>query len=176
MYSNEQVKGAATARGVRRRRIARNATPRELMLTHCADILHTPTLQMETRCMQHGSTSILEHSAQVCAWSLVVARELRIPVDEVALARGALLHDYFLYDWHRPHPDNYLHGFRHPFVAARNATRDFDLGPLERDIILTHMFPLVPLPPTSREALLVCLVDTACALHETVRRRSSRRK
>lgn len=128
-------------------------------------------MQMERRCIQHGSTTVLEHSVAVCALSLVTARDLHVPVDVRALVRGALLHDYFLYDWHRPdHPDNKAHGFTHPFTARRNATRDFAIGAHERAIISTHMFPLVPLPPLTREAWIVCLADTAIAGSETIRR------
>lgn len=145
-------------------------TPVKIIERHAQDILMSAGMREEARCIQHGTTSVLAHSAQVTACSLVVARELGLPVDERALTRGALLHDYFLYDWHRPHPDNVAHGFTHPFTACRNAKRDFNLSPLECGIIRTHMFPLVPLPPASHEALLVCLVDKACALAETLRR------
>lgn len=150
--------------------IAHDTTPAELIETHCADILTAPGMQREACCMQHGTTSVLAHSAMVCAWSLAVARELRIPVDAAALTRASLLHDYFLYDWHVPGPENHVHGFTHPFIAARNARQHFDIGSHERHIIRTHMFPLVPLPPLTREAWIVCLVDTACALTETLRR------
>lgn len=148
--------------------IATNSTPAALIREHCSDILTSPRMQVEARCIQHGSTTVLAHSAQVAAWSLAVARALHVPVNVRALARGALLHDYFGYDWHVPGPDNHLHGFTHPFIACRNAKRDFGVGALEQSIIRTHMFPLVPLPPTNREALLVCTIDTALALQETI--------
>ena len=87
--------------------------------------------------------------------------------------RGALLHDYFLYDWHDPDPSHRLHGFRHPFFALANAERDFDLTPRERNVIVRHMFPLVPVPPTCREAWIVCVADKACALRETIAPRAA---
>lgn len=148
--------------------IAADTTLAALIHEHCSDILASPNMQVEARCFQHGSTTVLAHSAQVAAWSLAAARGLRMPVNVRALARGALLHDYFGYDWHVPGPDNHFHGFTHPFIACRKATRDFGVGPLEQSIIRTHMFPLVPLPPTNREALLVCAIDTALALQETI--------
>ena len=150
--------------------IPTDVTPAQLISAHCADILAAPGLQIEAECFQHGTTTVLKHSAKVCAWSLVVARELRIPVDVVALSRASLLHDYFLYDWHIPGPDNHVHGFTHPFIAARNAHRHFGVGLHERRMIRTHMFPLVPLPPLSREAWILCLVDKACAFGETFHR------
>lgn len=147
--------------------IPNDALPADIIRDTCADILAAPNMQLETQHIQHGNTTVLSHSAQVTAWSLIVARELNIPVDAQALTRGALLHDYFGYDWHVPGPENHLHGFTHPFIACRKALRDFNISSHEQSIIRTHMFPLVPLPPTSREALLVCLVDKTLALYET---------
>jgi len=153
---------------IRRKRIPKDAVPAKLLETYCADILAHPNMASEVRCIQHGSTSVLAHSAAVAATAIVVARELQMPVDAKALARAALLHDYFLYDWHVPDPSHRLHGFTHPYVAARNALRDYRASGHEQAIIRTHMFPFTPLPPTSREAWLVCLVDSALAAHETL--------
>ncbi len=55
-----------------------------------------------------------------------------------------------------------------PFFALERAEEDFDLTPIERNIIARHMFPLVPIPPACREAWVVCLADKACALGETI--------
>lgn len=145
-------------------------TPVKIIERHAQDILMSAGMREEARCIQHGTTSVLAHSAQVTACSLVVARELGLPVDERALTRGALLHDYFLYDWHRPHPDNVAHGFTHPFTACRNAKRDHHIGRLEQHIIMVHMFPMVPLPPLCREAALLCFADKIVATRETVKR------
>ena len=84
--------------------------------------------------------------------------------------RGALLHDYFLYDWHEKDPEHRLHGFHHPSTALKRASEDFRLSELERDIILHHMFPLTLFPPRSREAMIVCVVDKWCGIYETVSR------
>ena len=42
------------------------------------------------------------------------------------------------------------------------------LTPREENIIHRHMFPLTPMPPTTREAWIVCLADKYCAAAETV--------
>jgi uncharacterized protein len=82
--------------------------------------------------------------------------------------RGALLHDYFLYDWHVPAPEHNLHGFSHAGAALKNAKRDFEINRLEQDIIEKHMFPLNIRPPKYRESIIVCLADKLCATKETV--------
>ncbi|MBE6468727.1 MAG: HD domain-containing protein [Coriobacteriaceae bacterium] len=121
--------------------------------------------------IQHGAVSVRAHVIAVALASLRVADalgRLGIRTDRASLLRGALLHDYFLYDWHDPDPSHRLHGFTHPFAALARAEEDFELTDCERTIIKRHMFPLVPVPPTCREAWIVCLADKACALHETV--------
>lgn len=120
--------------------------------------------------IQHGNTTCLRHCIAVAYYSLALADLLHIPCDRMSLTRGALLHDYFLYDWHEKDPAHSLHGFRHPRTALENAAADFNLNSRERNIILRHMFPLVPIPPTCREGFLVCLADKICSLRETFSR------
>lgn len=118
--------------------------------------------------LQHGTTSVFRHSvavAYVCLWA---ARRLRIPVDTKSLIRGALLHDYFLYDWHEKDDSHRLHGFFHAGKALRNAMEEFELSEREQDMIKRHMFPLNPIPPRCREAWILCLADKVCSGKETV--------
>ncbi len=121
--------------------------------------------------MQHGNISVYEHSLLVARRSLSIARRFRWPVDERSLVRGALLHDYFLYDWHEPDEDHRLHGFSHPGKALENARDDYELNGREENIILRHMFPLTPVPPACLEAWIVCLADKLCAAEETIMHR-----
>lgn len=128
--------------------------------------------------VQHGDVSVYEHVVAVAVESCRMADALArhgIAVNRPSLVRGALLHDYFLYDWHDTDPSHRLHGFRHPFFALRNAEDDFTLGERERNIIARHMFPLVPMPPTCREAWIVCGADKLVALRETLDSRVPKR-
>ena len=118
-------------------------------------------------CLQHGSVTVYAHCLRVACTACALARALHLRVDENALIRGALLHDYFLYDWHEKDASHRMHGFTHPATALRNAGEDWSLSPIEKEIISKHMFPLTPLPPTCREAWLVCLADKLCAAGET---------
>lgn len=129
-------------------------------------------LSMDTL-MQHGTTSCLLHSLAVAYFSLMLVAALRIHCDKRSLVRGALLHDYFLYDWHIPdvRGAHKLHGFTHPGAALENAKRDFKLNATECNIIARHMFPLTPKPPRCRESLVVCLVDKYCAVEEFFRKK-----
>ena len=51
--------------------------------------------------IQHGRISTLEHCISVAKASLWLSRHLHMRVDEKALLTGALLHDFYLYDWHK---------------------------------------------------------------------------
>ena len=101
----------------------------------------------EKEAMQHGSTTIYRHSVHVAYVSLFLMEKWQFPMDEASLVKGALLHDYFLYDWHEKDGGHRLHGFRHPAFALYNASKDFSLNRKERNIIARHMFPLTVLPP-----------------------------
>ena len=125
-------------------------------------------LAQTTDYIQHGTVSVYEHCLSVTRCSCHIARLLRIPIDRRSLIRGALLNDYFLYDWHEKDGDHRLHGFHHPARSLKNAREDFDLTNVESNIILRHMFPLVPVPPTCREGWIVCLADKVCATKETL--------
>lgn len=82
--------------------------------------------------------------------------------------RAALLHDYFLYDWHDWDDGAHrLHGFTHGQAALRNAVRDFRLNAIERDSIACHMFPMTLKPPSYIEGYLVTMADKISATRET---------
>lgn len=129
---------------------------------------HTDLLQMDSF-LQHGDTSTLWHSIAVAYYSFLIARRLKLSCRWKSLVAGALLHDYYLYDWHIPAPDHRLHGFTHPKAALKNACRDWKVDKIQKNIIAHHMFPLTPVPPHYREGILVCLVDKWCSLAETFR-------
>ena len=132
------------------------------------DVLESRDMQALRTFHQHGVISRYEHCLSVCYIALRLADKWHVDVDRRSMVRGALLHDFFLYDWHDSDPSHRLHGFRHPGWALRNAERTFHLNRIERNVIHRHMFPLTPIPPRFREGLLVCLADKLCAISETV--------
>ena len=131
------------------------------------DILRSQGMLLSQSFRQHGDVSVALHCFFAAVVCVRLARALALRVDTRALVRGALLHDYFLYDWHDPDPSHRLHGFRHAGFALRNAGRDFSLGPIERNMIASHMFPMNLVLPRFRESLLLCLADKICSFCET---------
>lgn len=120
--------------------------------------------------IQHGSIYVYTHCVNVAHMSVRIAKWLPIQVNMDALVIGALLHDYFLYDWHDG-KGRHFHGFTHPKCAFRNAEKDYTLSPRVKNIIIRHMFPLTLVPPTCTEAWIVCIADKICAIEETLFRR-----
>ena len=121
---------------------------------------------------QHGKINIYVHSLRVAYICYYWVKKYHLHVDEKALIRGALLHDYFLYDWHdKEHEHKRPHGFFHPSAALCNAKQDLILTRKEENIIQRHMFPLTLIPPGCKEAWLVCMADKVCSTRETVRER-----
>lgn len=143
---------------------------REKINLYGADILSSAGMELEKTLIQHGRISCYEHSVRVAEMSLRMAARLPFRFRERELVRGALLHDYFLYDWHKKEKWHRLHGFSHAERALERASRDFALNDTERDIIQRHMFPLNIRLPKYRESWLVCLVDKVCAISEIFHR------
>ncbi len=135
------------------------------------DILNNDKYKSQSKFMQHGKTSVLEHEYNVCVYCLKLIDKFKIKVDERALVRGALLHDYFLYDWHEFDKSHSLHGFSHAKKAMINANRDFGLNKIEKNMILTHMFPLNLRIPRYKESIILCIADKIVATKETVKRK-----
>ena len=140
----------------------------ELIYKYGGDILESQEFMNQDCYIQHGNITVRQHCMSVARASLKISSLFAIKCDESSLVRGALLHDYFLYDWHIPDNSPSWHGFKHAKIALGNANRDFDLNILEREIIKKHMWPLNPKPPMCREAWIVNLADTYCSTLETI--------
>jgi len=136
------------------------------------DILNSSNFRKTRGHIQHGNVTVNRHCMNVARYSLAISEKMGIRCNRRELVRGALLHDYFLYDWHHPdyiNPHN-LHGFYHPGAALRNASVEYHLTDRERDIIKKHMWPLTVIPPMCREAWIVTAADKWCSIMETIGR------
>lgn len=134
------------------------------------EILTHPVYQRLKSYIHHGETSVFAHSVIVA----YLAHRLsdRLSLDTNSVVRGALLHDFFLYDWHEEgkrvrKPLLKKHGFKHASYAMENATFYFTLNSIEKDIISKHMFPLNMKPPVHLESWVVNLVDDYVTFFET---------
>ena len=87
---------------------------------------------------------------------------------EVVLV-GAILHDYYLYDWRVDRSKLKGHAKKHVQIALENASKDFDISKEVKEVIGTHMWPVnIKNYPKSREAKIVSINDKMVALCETL--------
>jgi len=142
---------------------------KKIMHRYGGDILASDSFRSEVNYIQHGVISCYEHSLAVTYVSVWLVRNIWRGADMKSVVRAALLHDYFLYDWHDDAAWHCLHGYHHARKAMQNARRDFHISRKEQQIIYRHMFPLnITRLPYFKEAAIVCLADKICALTETV--------
>ena len=142
-----------------------------LLRKHASDILDSDNFNSTKQHLQHGSMTVHKHCMDVARYSLLLNNKLGLKCNKHDLIRGALLHDYFLYDWHDKEylsQRKRLHGFWHPGIALRNAEKEYKLNDTQREIIKKHMWPLSVVPPTCREAWVVTAADKYCSLMETI--------
>lgn len=132
-------------------------------------ILNDSNTQQMSRFMQHGNTTCLEHCVAVACWSYYIAKRLHVYCCFESLIKGAVLHDYFLYNWHiyKKSKPRGIHGFTHPKVALSNAKQSFELNKIECDIIEKHMWPVTIRIPKFKEAWIVVIADKICAFLES---------
>ena len=152
------------------KKLERYRTIQNQINAEASDILKSKNFRRTKAYIQHGNVTVNAHVMNVARYSLAFSEKLHIPCHKRDLIRGALLHDYFLYDWHVPDKENphKLHGFYHPGVALRNALREYDLTEREKNIIRRHMWPLTVVPPGCREAWIVTTADKWCSFMETL--------
>lgn len=133
-----------------------------------SELLETEQVLEMQNYMQHGNTTTFSHSLVVAYYSYLFALRLPLRCDIRSIVRGAMLHDFYLYDWHIPDNRHRLHGYVHAGFALKNAKKYFSLNPIEEDIIGKHMWPLnITKLPICKEAFLVNAIDKYCSLAET---------
>ncbi len=119
--------------------------------------------------VQHMKGSRYEHCYEVAFYTYVICKKWGL--DYISATRGAMLHDFYFYDWRNKGVEGqkHFHAYRHPRIALHNATENFELNALEKDIILKHMWPLTLPFPRFSESYIVTFVDKYCAIKEFFR-------
>ena len=130
------------------------------------DLINSETVQEMKKYRQHYETSWFDHCYMVSYYCYLICKKYHL--DYISATRAAMLHDLFLYDWRVREPNRKgLHAFTHGKTACDNASKLFDLSQKEKDMILTHMWPVTLKFPTSIEGFILTFVDKYCATAET---------
>ena len=122
-------------------------------------------LRMKDISMHRGS-NCYEHSFKVA--KKAIKRALRHKeVDLLVILLGAILHDYYLYDWRTDREMLKHHMSNHPKKAVENAIKDFNISPEVQKVIRTHMWPgNIRDWPNTKEARIVSNADKAICIEE----------
>lgn len=136
------------------------------------DLENTEIVQSMNKYIHHGEVTCLDHTMNVSYLSFKICK--RFNLDYRSAARGGLLHDFYLYDWHIPGSHTGLHGFNHSAISLENAEKYFTLNKREKDIILKHMWPLTYKLPRYKESFIVLTVDKYCSASEIFQDRFKR--
>ena len=126
--------------------------------------------------IHHKNISAYRHSLKVAYLCYKYHINKRPSYDIKEFVRGALLHDYYLYDWHNKGEGHRLHGFRHPRFAYNNAKKDFIVTPMMKDIILHHMFPITIIPPHTKAGWVVSHFDKVATINDYKRKKKKKKR
>ena len=129
------------------------------------DIIRNTTFKKMYNIEHHG-ISRWEHLIKISYHSYKIAKKLRM--DYVSVARGALLHDFYLDGDERTAKRKFLDTFIHPKKAFETSNNFFDINEIEKNIIISHMFPIYPVLPKYKESILVNIVDKVIGFNEMV--------
>ena len=122
----------------------------------------------KTKNIIHHCSNRYDHCRRVAYYSYLITKKLGLSYEETA--RAGLLHDFFLVD-------NKDITFKekmgtlvgHPKYALAYSKKFFNLTEKEKDIIVTHMFPVAPTRvPKYLESWIVNLVDDYVAIKEEI--------
>lgn len=114
--------------------------------------------------IEHHGVTRYQHSLRVSYYSYKIAKFLHL--DYASVARGGLLHDFFLSDENRTKKERFVSTFVHPKKAVATSIKEFDLTEKEIDMIRSHMFPINIAIPKYIESWIVSLVDKVIGLAE----------
>lgn len=128
-----------------------------------SEFLSNPALKKLDGIEHHYISTRLKHSLRVSYRSYLVTKKLGWKSYETA--RAGLFHDLFYYDW-RTTKFAKSHAYVHPRIAYRNAQKLTEISPLEKDIIIKHMWGATLTPPRYKESFVVTFVDDIVAVGE----------
>ncbi|MBQ7541631.1 MAG: HD domain-containing protein [Clostridia bacterium] len=134
----------------------------DLFVRDTKDLLRDPLVESMKTYRHHGETTTHYHSVYVSYRVLKLCVRLGAQ-DRREIVRAALLHDFYLYEWYtEKHDENHI--FYHPKESVKNIEAHFGtLTPMQRNMILSHMFPLCRELPHSAGAWILTAADKRCA-------------
>ena len=128
--------------------------------------LNDEKIQKMKEVSMHRGSNCYIHSFKVA--KLAIKRALRHKRGDLyVILVGSILHDYYLYDWRKDREKMKKHLSSHPYTAAQNALRDFNISEDVKKVIESHMWPVnFSNFPETKEARIISNADKAICLRE----------
>lgn len=140
---------------------------KENIINYYLEFKKNPIFNKLLKAKQHRTSNTYRHSCLVCEECLYHGIKKNLRYNYKSLIRGALLHDFFFYDWRINKKYKKGHLLKHPKRALENAKKIFNLNNIEIDIIKNHMWPITLFHfPKTREGRLVMMVDKKVTIKE----------
>lgn len=139
---------------------------REEFMEIVRPVLQHPAFIRLQNYTHHHYTTRYQHCLNVAWYSYRMSKRAHLNV--VSCTKGALLHDFYLYDPHLPDTkmQRRLHLHIHPRIALANAKTYFSVDAVMEDCIVHHMWPVDRERPLTREGKIVSRADKYCAALE----------
>ena len=138
--------------------------------------LHDEKVMRMKEIPMHRGSNCYYHSFKVAKKAIKNALRHKNVNLEVILV-GAILHDYYLYNWRENKRLLKKHGKNHPYIAAQNAEQDFHISEKVQKAIKSHMWPInIKEFPNSKEARIISVADKTIALRESLTSKAHKKK
>lgn len=122
----------------------------------------------EMKNIVHHGNNRLSHINRVAKLSFLISKKLRL--DYISCTRGAMMHDFFTMEDSSREEYKKIQLLKvHPSKALDNSLQYFDVNDIEKDIILSHMYPITRKRPECMEAKVVCFTDKIVSIYEFFR-------
>ncbi len=130
-------------------------------LNTVADIAADRTYQKLKNFIHHQSTNRYQHCLNVAWYTFLWCKKMGL--NHVSAARGAMCHDFYLYDNAEFYKTGMRHAVVHPRYALLNTRLHFRTDQVMEDCILHHMWPAGLGRPITPEGVVVTVADKYCA-------------
>ena len=161
-----------------RRKAQRNLENDYLIKRYGNDILHSEEFKDALAQTHHHRSSVGDHSIHTARAGLTMCNVISkagIHIDERKIVRISLLHDLGILGREEKYKSSFECGYRHPkdsTVTAKKLWHDIDQKSIRA--IRSHMWPLSPTMPTSKEAFILCIADKATAIGDRFNKKDRR--
>lgn len=129
-----------------------------------ADITAVDEYQKLKNYTHHHAFTRYQHCVNVAWYTYLWTKASGL--DYVSATRGAMLHDFFVYEWKTEQPISGRHSVVHPRIALENSMKYFEVNDIMKDCIVNHMWPNTIHAPKTAEGIIVTLADKYCATLE----------